>query len=158
MPTSKYFAWINFRKLPGLKNFAWIYFREDRDFDQYFLPKKEMPNLAFVQRFRCRILRLYKDSDWLSLIMNKKICLLPISRFFSWSLGSFKKYVGSEVAIWRKANSHCLMMYFIRLFKICEKGEEGGENWENSKACTFWITPYQFQASPMNFLNLFRVD
>ena len=23
------------------------------------------------------------------------------------------------------------------LFKICEKGEEEGQNWDNSKACTF---------------------
>ena len=67
MPTSKNFAWINFRELPGLKNFAWIYFRKDRDFEIYF-----------YQRKRRWISRLHKesDSDWLSLIMNKKICLL----------------------------------------------------------------------------------
>ena len=34
---------------------------------------------------------------------------------------------------------------FFPLFKICEKGEEEGQNWENSKTCTFWITHTNFK-------------
>ena len=47
--------------------------------------------------------------------------------FFSWSLGSFKKYVGSEGAIWRKAISHCLMMYFFDCLKYAKKERKGGK-------------------------------
>ena len=51
MPTSKNFAWINFREWPGLKNFAWIYFREDRDFEKYFSLKKRKTALLSIKRF-----------------------------------------------------------------------------------------------------------
>ena len=145
MPTSKNFAWINFRELPGLRNFALIYFREDSDFEKIFLPTKETLHLAFVKE---------SDSDWLSLIMNKKICLLPISRFFLIT-GVIQKIRWLRGGNLTKRNRHCLTMYFLDCFKICEKGEEWGQNWETSKACTFWVNPYQFQATPMN---LFRVD
>ena len=44
---------------------------------------------------------------------------------------------------------------FFPLFKICKKADEERQDWENSKAYTFCITPYQFQASSMNFLKFY---
>ena len=69
--------------------------------------------------------------------MNKKICLLPISRFYFLITGVIQKIRWVRGGNLTKSELSLFNDIFFRLFKICEKGEEGGENWENSKAYTF---------------------
>ena len=112
MPTSKIFSWINFREWPGLKNFAWIYFREDRDFEKYFSLKKRKTTLLSLKSF-------YKSSKNYKYVNNESVKI-----FTRWdSLTKSEQSLFNDV--------------FFSLFKICEKAEEEGQNWKNSKACTF---------------------
>ena len=65
--------------------------------------------------------------------MNKKIRLLPIRRFFLDHCGHSKNTLAQRG---QSDEKQTVIEIFFRLFKICEKGEEG-QNWENAKACTF---------------------
>ena len=135
MPTSKHFVWINFCEWPGLKNFAWIYFHEVRDCEKYFSLKKRKTTLLSIKSF-------YKFSK------NYKF----VNNFYMFDgVWSMEASIALGMGSLTKSEQSLFKDVFFPLFKICEKAEEEGQNWENSKVCTFWITPYQFQASPMNF-------
>ena len=131
MPTSKNFMWINFREWPGLKNFAWIYFREDREFEKYFSLKKRKTTLLSIKSF-------YKSSNNYKYVNNVYMFDGVWSMSASKALRSSSRTYSSSLS-----ESYRSLTSFFPLFKICEKGEEEGQNWENLKACTFWITRYQ---------------
>ena len=159
MPTSKNFAWINFCEWPGKKNFTWIYFREDNDFVKYFSLKKRKTTLLSIKSF-------YKSSKNYKYLNNfymfDGVWSMKVSKALSSSsrtylssnqtkmLCSFSKSRKSSVIC---SNSHCLMTYFPHCLRICEKGEEEGQNWENSKACTFGIPISSISDEILNFIS-----
>ena len=101
MPTSKYFAWINFREWPGLNNFAWIYIREDRGFEKFKNRKTTLLSIKSKSSKNYKYVNNFYRFDWV------------------WSLKASKAL--RDGAVWRKANSHCLMTYFFHCLKSVKK-------------------------------------
>ena len=102
MPTSKNFAWINFREWQGLKDFAWIYFRKCRDFEKYFSLKKRKTTLLSIKSF-------YKFSKNYKYVNN-------FYMFYGvWSMKASKALC--DGAVWWKANSHWIYFRKCRDFE-----------------------------------------
>ena len=146
------FAWINFREWSGLKNSAWIYFREDKNFEKYLSLKKRKTTLLSIKSFY-KSSKNYKyvnnfymfDGVW-SMKASKALC--SSSGIYSSSLSDFRKRidginilegfktlsanwthlynVGSECAVWRKANSH----YFFHCLKYAKKERKRVKIWK----------------------------